>query len=118
MFRAFSSRAVNWTNQSRNRLSGGILNERTFVFDRSYQILTHQGRASSSRFFRTFRRFSTTGLDQNLRKRMDVLGDYFVDAREEISIAMESKETTYFDEEVKWMIYFVVEWLRLTIFIQ
>ena len=38
-------------------------------------------------------------MDPALRKRLDNLADLFVEAREELELASESKETTYFDEE-------------------
>ena len=45
--------------------------------------------------------FSTSGggMSPELRKRMDALADLFVEARDEIEMADESKGTTYFDEE-------------------
>lgn len=46
------------------------------------------------------RGLGTVGVDPALRARMNTLADLFVEAREEISIASESKETTYFNEEV------------------
>lgn len=42
---------------------------------------------------------SSTGLDPLLRKRMDHLGDLFVEARDEIEMAEESKGTTYFNSD-------------------
>ena len=41
------------------------------------------------------------GMDQDLRKRMDALADLFVEAREEIELADESKGSTYFNEEAE-----------------
>jgi hypothetical protein len=41
------------------------------------------------------------GMDPELRKRVDSLNDLFVEAREEIEMAEESKETTYYDEEAE-----------------
>ena len=43
---------------------------------------------------------SGVGLDPSLKKRMDELADLFVEARDEIEMADESKGTTYFNEEV------------------
>ena len=40
-------------------------------------------------------------MDQDLRKRMDALADLFVEAREEIELADESKGSTYFNEEAE-----------------
>ena len=40
-------------------------------------------------------------MDPVLRKRVDALNDLFVEAREEIEMAEESKETTYYDEEAE-----------------
>ena len=45
--------------------------------------------------------FSSAGLDPALRKRMDALADLFVEARDEIEMATESKGTTYFNEEAE-----------------
>ena len=45
--------------------------------------------------------FSSGGMDPELRKRVDALNDLFVEAREEIEMAEESKETTYYDEEAQ-----------------
>mmetsp|Transcript_30920 Transcript_30920/g.69463 ORF Transcript_30920/g.69463 Transcript_30920/m.69463 type:complete len:145 (-) Transcript_30920:319-753(-) len=42
---------------------------------------------------------SQHGLDPKLKARMDALADMFVEARDEIEMAEESKGTTYFNEE-------------------
>jgi hypothetical protein len=44
---------------------------------------------------------TSNGMDPNLRKRMDHLAHLFVEARDEIEMADESKGTTYFNAEAE-----------------
>ncbi|KAG5177564.1 hypothetical protein JKP88DRAFT_226448 [Tribonema minus] len=71
---------------------------------RSLHSLHGQALLRSSRLaspWGSTRSFAVYNNDEAIRRKMDEFNDLFVEAREEIQYAGESKETTYFNDEVK-----------------